>query len=293
MKKIMITMLTGLFMAMTATTGLAAEQEVEYEVHGQKVLGTLVIPDQVAHPPVVLMLHGYTANRNESKSEFVPEGLFGQTAKKLEEKGVASLRIDMRGSGKSDGVFQDMTVESEVEDALAAVSYLKNNKAVDGGRISVMGLSLGGIVTTAVAGQSKTPIQSVVLWNPGINPPAAFMTMFGLDALRASVKDADTYYENSMGGHSLTMKGDFYRSLYRTVPAAELERYHGPVLLAIGTKDQIVWPQPISAEALLSYHPGKHELWTIPAGHTFDSDERDTAVNQVIEKTVSFIVEHN
>ena len=99
MKKIMITMLTGLFMAMTATTGLAAEQEVEYEVHGQKVLGTLVIPDQVAYPPVVLMLHGYTANRNESKSEFVPEGLFGQTAKKLEEKGVASLRIDMRGSG--------------------------------------------------------------------------------------------------------------------------------------------------------------------------------------------------
>ena len=293
MKKIMINMLTGLFMAMTATTGLAAEQEVEYEVHGQKVLGTLVIPDQVAYPPVVLMLHGYTANRNESKSEFVPEGLFGQTAKKLEEKGVASLRIDMRGSGKSDGAFQDMTVESEVEDALAAVSYLKNNKAVDGGRISVMGLSLGGIVTTAVAGQSKTPIQSVVLWNPGINPPAAFMTMFGLDALRASVKDADTYYENSMGGHSLTMKGDFYRSLYRTVPAAELERYHGPVLLAIGTKDQIVWPQPISAEALLSYHPGKHELWTIPAGHTFDSDERDTAVNQVIEKTVSFIVEHN
>ena len=55
----------------------------------------------------------------------------------------------------------------------------------------------------------------------------------------------------------------------------------------------IVWPQPISAEALLSYNPGKHELWTIPAGHTFDSDERDTAVNQVIEKTVSFIVEHN
>ena len=27
-----------------------------------------------------------------------------------------------------------------------------------------------------------------------------------------------------------------------------------PVLLAIGTEDDIVWPQPTSAKALLSYH---------------------------------------
>ena len=291
--KIFATLIFGLVFLIGQSLGHAAESEVSYEVAGQKVVGTLTMPNQAGQVPAVLLLHGFTATRNESASKFVPEGLFGRMAKELEKQGIASLRIDMRGSGKSDGKFENLTVESEIADALAGLEYLNQLENVDKDRISVMGLSLGGIVTTATAGRSTYSIRSVVLWNPGINPPAAFITMFGKDTVQNATKNKDAVSVAPLNGNNLSLKGEFYRSLYRVVPAAELSRYHGPVLLAIGTKDDIVWPQPTSAEALLSYHTGEHELWARETGHVIDCDKDDIMTNDVIKKSVAFIVAHN
>lgn len=282
-----------IFAVLFVSPVLASEQEVSYEVNGQKVFGTFVRPDKPEKVPAVLLLHGFTAVRNESISKFVPEGLFARMARELEKHGIASLRIDMRGSGKSEGRFEDLTIESEIEDALAGVAYLNQLDTVDKEHISVMGLSLGGIVSTATAGRSNYPIRSVVLWNPGINPPAAFITMFGKDNVQNATTDENETYISPLNGIELKLKGDFYRSLYRVVPAAELAKYQGPVLLAIGTKDDIVWPQPTSAKALLSYHNGEHELWTREVGHVFDCEKSEKTVNEVIAKSVSFIIEHN
>lgn len=271
----------------------AAEREISFEVKGQKIFGTLVDPELNKKVPIVLMLHGYTANRNESGSEYVPEGLFGRMATALEKKGIASLRIDMRGSGKSEGNFSDITIESEIDDALCALDYISKLDFVDKKRISVMGLSLGGIVTTATVARSPFEIRSAVLWNPGINPPAAFITMFGKENVQNATQDADKIFVAPLNGKDIAMKGDFYRSLFRVVPAAELAQYSGPVLLAIGTSDTIVWHQPTSAKALLSYHKGEHELYVTDAGHTFDCDVSDSVVNKVVNKSVDFIVAHN
>ena len=282
-----------LLVVFSCSFAFAAETEVSYEVNGQKVLGTLSMPEKDGKVPAVLLLHGFTATRNESKSEAIPEGLFGRMAHELARQGIASLRIDMRGSGKSEGSFEDLTVESEIEDALAGVAYLNQLDTIDKDRISVMGLSLGGIVTTAVAGRSTYPIRSVVLWNPGINPPAAFITMFGKDNVQNPTKDKDSVYVVPFNGQELAMKGDFYLSLFRVVPAAELAKYSGPVLLAIGVKDDIVWPQPTSGAALLSYHDGKHELFTKDAGHVWDDDKGPATADEVIKKSVQFIIENN
>ena len=106
-----------------ASAASAAEIAVTFEVHGQRIAGVLDIPVGVKHPPVVLMLHGYTGTRNEWSSKAVPEGLFGRCALAMQNKGIASLRFDFRGSGESDGKFEDMTVESEITDALAAIDF--------------------------------------------------------------------------------------------------------------------------------------------------------------------------
>lgn len=290
MKKFLCVLVMGL---MACSVCFAGESEVVYEVDGQKILGTLTMPENAKNVPAVLMLHGFTATRDESKSEFVPEGLFGRMSRELEKQGIASLRIDMRGSGKSEGKFVDLTVESEIKDALAGLEYLNGLEEVDKSKISVMGLSLGGIVTTATAGRSTLPIRSVVLWNPGINPPAAFITMFGNENILKAVQDENAVITLPLGDLQLDLKGEFYRSLYRVVPAAELANYSGPVLLAIGTKDNIVWPQPTSAKALLSYHKGEHELFAKDCGHVFDCESTSEIADEVIAKSVSFIVEHN
>ncbi|WP_090964269.1 prolyl oligopeptidase family serine peptidase [Aureimonas phyllosphaerae] len=112
------------------------------------------------------------------------EAASSQAADILAERGIAALRIDFRGSGTSGGKFEDMTVESDIDDALGALACLKENADVDGRRIAVPGKSLGGIVSSAVAGRAGNGLKPVVLWNRGINAPAAFDTIFGLGGMR-------------------------------------------------------------------------------------------------------------
>jgi uncharacterized protein len=278
-----------------ATLGYAAEKTVSFTVDGQKIVGTLDLPDDVRKPPVVLMLHGFTGNRNEWTSSAVPQGLFGRCAPVLAGKGVASLRIDFRGSGESDGKFADMTVDSEIADALAAIDFLRSRSDVDSQRMSVLGMSLGGAVATAVAGRTTHPLRSVVLWNPGINLPAAFTSIYGEETMKAGLDSGDQAISVTMkgGGKTVFLKSAFFKSLYTVVPAAEIEKYRGPLLLAVGTQDPIVFPQPVSAESLLSYHHGPHELWTRPVDHGFGLEQSSETVDALIQETSDFVLRHS
>ncbi|NTH48938.1 alpha/beta hydrolase [Agrobacterium rhizogenes] len=293
MKQLYQTIAVSLGMLATAYVFPADAKEtiVKVQVEGQTIVGTLVTPDDVAKPPVVLMLHGFTGSRNEWSSEAVKEGLFGRAAPVLAKNGIASLRIDFRGSGESDGKFEDMTVESEVTDAQAALDFLSTNDSIDGKRISVMGMSLGGAVTTAVAGRTKTPLKAVVLWNPGINLPAAFISIFGEKQMAEAVAAGDKVYPAKRvgDGKEIPLKGRFFESLYAVQPAGEISRYKGPLFLAVGTRDSIVFPQPVLAKSLLSYHDGLEELWTEPVDHGFGVEQSAKTVDKLILATVAFL----
>ncbi|MBY5788406.1 alpha/beta hydrolase family protein [Rhizobium leguminosarum] len=281
----------GVLMTTFLVSAQAKETIVKFKVEGQTIVATMVTPDDVAKPPVVLMLHGFTGSRNEWSSDAVKEGLFGRAAPVLAKNGIASLRIDFRGSGESDGKFEDMTVETEITDAQAALDFLSTNDSVDGKRISLMGMSLGGAVTTAVAGRTKTPLKSVVLWNPGINLPAAFISIFGEKQMAEAVKAGDNVYPaKRLGdGKDIPLKGRFFESLYAVQPAGEISRYKGPLFLAVGTRDNIVFPQPALAKSLLSYHDGPEELWTESVDHGFGVERSAETVDKLISATVAFL----
>ena len=101
------------------------ETDLSFFVKGKKVVGTLSLPDSDTKAPVVLLIHGFTGNRHESVSKSAPKGKFALLASKLSEVGIASLRIDMRGSGQSAGSLENITAFTELEDAIAACDYLK------------------------------------------------------------------------------------------------------------------------------------------------------------------------
>ncbi|WP_027664873.1 alpha/beta hydrolase family protein [Rhizobium leguminosarum] len=281
----------GVLMTTFLVSAQATETIVKLKVEGQTIVATMVTPGDVAKPPVVLMLHGFTGSRNEWSSDAVKEGLFGRAAPVLAKNGIASLRIDFRGSGESDGKFEDMTVETEITDAQAALNFLSTNDSVDGKRISLMGMSLGGAVTAAVAGRTKTPLRSVVLWNPGINLPAAFISIFGEKQMAEAVKaGGNVYPAKRVGdGKEIPLKGRFFESLYAVQPAGEISRYKGPLFLAVGTRDSIVFPQPVLAKSLLSYHDGPEELWTESVDHGFGVERSAETVDKLISATVAFL----
>lgn len=90
----------------------------------------------------------------------------------------------------------------------------------------------------------------------------------------------------------IPLRGNFFESLYCITPAAEISRYKGPLLLAIGLQDAYVTPQPASANAMLKYHLGYYELWSKNVDHSFDISKTYKDYNELLDETARFIRVH-
>lgn len=135
----------------------SAETFVTFENDGQKICGMLHLPKENSKKcPAVLMCHGFAGNRIGRFRIYV------LIARRLAEMGIASLRFDFRGSGESDGTFADMTVSSEVSDAISALQFLRKNSQIDPNRIGILGNSFGAAVAVLTA-EKDANIKSLAL----------------------------------------------------------------------------------------------------------------------------------
>ncbi|MDK9838554.1 alpha/beta hydrolase family protein [Klebsiella michiganensis] len=283
-------------LALTSISGssLAIEKIIHFTSGNDTITGTLTLPDNVKNPPAVLILHGFTDQRDGQKTAYFQEGYLRYASKRWEDAGIASLRIDFMGSGESSGNYADTTLESQVEEAKEALTYLRNTGQVNGREISLLGHSQGGIVASAVSASPPFPLSSVILWNPGINPPAAYTAIFGEKVFNEGLTKGNQVFNAIRREDNviIPLRGNFFESLYRITPAAEISRYKGPLLLAIGLQDAYVTPQPASANAMLKYHPGYHELWSKNVDHSFDISKTDNSYNELLDDTARFIRAH-
>ena len=103
------------------------------------IAATLNIPASPTPVPAVLMLHGFGSSRDEVGH------LYTRAAEALAARGIASLRIDFRGFGKSDGDTGATTINAQLDDARAGLAYLSKVKGIDSSRVGILGFSLGGI----------------------------------------------------------------------------------------------------------------------------------------------------
>ena len=90
-------------------------------------------------------------------------------------------------------------------------------------------------------------------------------------------------------GKEVKLRAGFFESMYRIDPVAELEAYEGPLLVAVGSKDDVVYPQPASGQVLLDYHEGPEEIWVRPMDHVFNAFQGVEMVDELIAKTGEFV----
>lgn len=122
--------------------------------------GTLTLPQGPGPFPVAVLLSGSGPHdRDETIEGHRP---FLVLADHLTRKGIAVLRFDKRGVGKSTGNYDEATTQDFAADAQAAVAYLKTRKDFDPKRIGLIGHSEGGLLAPIVASRS-TDIAWVVL----------------------------------------------------------------------------------------------------------------------------------
>jgi hypothetical protein len=132
-----------------------AEEEVNFAggAGGIVLAGTLTLPKGEGPFPAVLLISGSgPQDRDESMASHRP---FLLLADALTRKGIAVLRCDKRGVGKSTGNPDSATTMDLAADSKAALAYLKSRKEVDATRIGLLGHSEGAIIAPYLAGHSK------------------------------------------------------------------------------------------------------------------------------------------
>ena len=72
--------------------------------------------------------------------------------------GYAAIRVDMRGSGESDGVLHDEYLKQEQDDALEVIAWIASQPWCDG-KVGMMGKSWGGFNGLQVAARNAPGTQ--------------------------------------------------------------------------------------------------------------------------------------
>jgi dipeptidyl aminopeptidase/acylaminoacyl peptidase len=134
------------------------EAPVVFKSHGEQVVGMLHVPARrKGKCPAVVFFHGFTGTKVEAHRLFV------KMARALAKVGMVVLRFDFRGCGDSAGEFSQMTISREIEDARAALKFLRARPEVEKNRIGILGLSMGGLVAAMMLGE-RPEIRAAALW---------------------------------------------------------------------------------------------------------------------------------
>jgi dienelactone hydrolase len=128
--------------------------------------GTLTIPEGKGPFPAVILITGSGAqNRDEALMGHKP---FLVIADWLSRNGIAVLRYDDRGVGKSQGDYANATSADLATDAEAAYLFLKNNPKIKPSAIGLMGHSEGGLIAPITTVSNPGVAFIVSLAGPGV-----------------------------------------------------------------------------------------------------------------------------
>lgn len=135
-------------------------ESITLEIGTQKIFGVLHLPvTKQKKVPCVLFFHGLGGDKCGAHRIYVT------ISEVLSKAGIASFRFDFRGSGDSEGAFNETTIDSQVQDAMAGLNFLKAHPRVCIDRIGFYARSFGGIIAI-LAAEIWKDVSSIVLWAP-------------------------------------------------------------------------------------------------------------------------------
>ncbi|MFH1011632.1 MAG: alpha/beta fold hydrolase [bacterium] len=146
---------------------LAAPREITFVTKDSATIyGTFYPYEGSGKSPGLVLLHMLRHKRSD----------WDAFAREAVQAGFSVLTVDLRGHGQSvrcgDRIldvkeFANAEFAAMAEDVHAAVGFLRKEESVDGGRISLVGASIGANLALRYAA-ADTAIRSIVLLSPGL-----------------------------------------------------------------------------------------------------------------------------
>ncbi len=227
MKKKIYLFLLVLLVGLTGCATVQVSQPFTVQGDHGKLAGVLNAPKHKKTYPLVLILHGFNANKEMY--------LLTELSQQLNARGMGTLLFDFNGHGQSEGDFLDMTVLNELEDARRIYAYARTLPQVRS--ISMAGHSMGGIVVSMLAAElGADKIKTIVLMAPAGELPddTSKGNLFGVTYDPKHVPGYITL------GNGLKVGGAFLETTQHLPIYEKSARYTGPVLIVHSKDDQLV-----------------------------------------------------
>ncbi|WP_196469670.1 S9 family peptidase [Planomonospora sp. ID91781] len=119
--------------------------------------------------PVALIITGSGPLDRDANHPRMPLGISRDLAHALARAGVASFRYDKRGAGESQGSFLAAGLNDNIDDARAALAWLRTRPEIDPAAVFVIGHSEGAVIATALGAEPAGPaadLAGIVLLSP-------------------------------------------------------------------------------------------------------------------------------
>lgn len=240
----------GLVMLLFAGSAYAAER-AQISVPGGTLEGTLELPERSNSCPVALILAGSGPTDRDGNNPLLggENNCLKYLAESLAARGIASLRYDKRGVGRSAQAMtreEDLRFETYIEDAVAWGTELRKNARFT--HLVVMGHSEGALIG-AVACQKLGGDAFVSIAGPGVPASEILLRQLRTKLPRNLLAEAQSIMARLNQGETVRDVPPALGSLFRTAvqpyliswfrydPAREIGRLQVPVLIAQGSTD--------------------------------------------------------
>jgi len=201
----------------------------------------------------VILCHGMESCKEGTKSIRLAEGFAA--------RGYDALRFDFSYVGESEGEFEDLTISGEVDDLAGAWRCARERLP---GPIGIVGSSLGGTVALLFA--AAEPAVAALATIAAVADPRRLSRRLPAGACEQWRRDG--VYEV----YGMRLRSTFLEDAERLDIAAASARIRCPLLIAHGTKDDVVPCQDGAAIAAAAAAP--HRLQLYPgADHRFSRPE--------------------
>ena len=281
-------------------------EEVTFQNGDITLGGTLTLPKTGAarHPAAIIISGSGSQDRDGSGGAL---GLYKKIAERLSRNGVAVLRHDDRGAGKSMMPKKPTAYRDLINDSKAAVEYLRGRKDIDSDRLMLIGHSEGG-TTAAVIASEDQKIGAIIL--------LAGATLANLDKLlleqtlyqkalegALNPQDREKYpavvtwllarIDEAKAGKPDATPNDMYEYLRQHLSlnlAETYKRVKCPVLILQGERDALVLPHHAidAARALTEAGNRRVHLRIFPnLSHIFTPSSLDTGIEAAKKGEIS------
>ncbi len=262
----------------------------DFQSKGTRCSGKLYLPEVTEKPPVVIMAHGFAAEKTFGLEAF---------AERFLQRGIAAYLFDYRNFGASDGEPRNLVHPfRHNQDWEAAIAHVRGLKEVDGKRIALWGSSFSGghVIVQASRDRGVAAIVSQVPFVDGLATATYLGMRFAIRATWEGLRDMltiptrkaphyvpvvaspDTFAmmnkpdcedgylalvpEGSAWKNECPARAALLATFYR--PIAHADRVTCPALIIRAEKDTLIPPSAVKRTA---ERMEKATMISLPVGH--------------------------